>query len=136
MIGAAKRLFHKFRHLAAIDGAAKNHFKGHLISPDQIATPYLQPVDAKMSRDMVHQTFHDVIGLGPSSTTIGVNGGRIGHHTKHAKACRPDGVGRRQRPAARQCRDVGAEVRQPRTHIGVNRDRKRVNPAIIVNDSA
>ena len=113
MIGAIKRLVHQFRHLAAIDGAAKHHLERHLVGTDQVATTKVNPVDSQMRRDMIHQTFHHIVGLGTAGAAIGVHGGRVRHHAKHPQTGCLDRVGCGQGTASRQGRNIGAEIRQP-----------------------
>ena len=136
IIGTAKRLFHQFRHLAAVDGAALDHAERYLVGADQVAASHLRPVDTDMRGDMVHQPLHDVIRLRTTGAAIGIDRRRVRHHAEDTQARRLDPVIRRQRAASRQGRDIGAEIRQPGPHVRAHGDGQRVHLAVAVDDGA
>ena len=89
-----------------------------------------------MLGNMVHQPLHDVVRLGPAGAAIGIDSRSIRHNTKHPKAGNGNGIIRGERARSGQGRDVGAEIRQPRSHVGVNRNGKRMHLAGLVDHGA
>ncbi len=135
-IGARQRRFHQFRHLAAIYGAATDHGKGDLVSTDQVAPTHLDPVNPDMLGNMIHQPFHDVIGLRPTSAAIGIDRRCVRHDAKHTETRDRDGIIRGERARPGQGRNIGAVIREPRSHVGVNRDSQGMHLAGLVDHGA